>query len=395
MNRPAIKYFALLFLALQLPAAAADSVPARQQENKLTPAELADGWILLFDGESLYGWQPATKADWKVVDGMIQVSSGVPGLLNTTIQFADFELQADFLSPTTTNSGIFLRSSREPRDPVRDCYELNIHSASDAKFPTGSFVGRKRGESKGVDAQWHRFHVIAQGGKFLVRLDGRQVLQYDDPSPIRRGHIGLQFNQGPVSFRNVKLKPLGLQSIFNGHDLSGWEEFPGKASRFSVTQAGELQVTGGPGQLESKRQYADFILQAEVFVGAPGLNSGIFFRGIPGQFWMGYESQIQNEYLKGDRSAPKDFGTGAIYRRQAARRIVADDQTWFSKTIMAEGNHLSVWVNGILVTDFTDRRPANANPRKGLRREAGTLQLQGHDPTTDLRFRNLKIVELL
>ncbi len=32
-------------------------------------AELNDGWILLFDGESLYGWEPATKADWQVVDG--------------------------------------------------------------------------------------------------------------------------------------------------------------------------------------------------------------------------------------------------------------------------------------------------------------------------------------
>ena len=394
MHHPSITFITLLCIVATSPATAAKPSPATSQ-NKLSPAELADGWILLFDGESLYGWQPATKADWKVVDGAIQVTSGEPGLLNTATQFADFELHADFRAPTSTNSGIFLRTSRQPRDPVRDCYELNIHSAPDAKFPTGSFVGRKRAESKGVDAEWHHFHVTAQGGKFQVRLDDREVLKYEDFQPIRRGHIGLQLNQGSVAFRNIKLKPLGLKSIFNGRDLSGWQEFPGKASRFAVTEAGELQISNGPGQLETKQQYADFILQAEVFVGAPGLNSGIFFRSIPGQFWMGYESQIQNEYLNGDRTAPKDYGTGAIYRRQKARRVVADDQTWFSKTIVAGGDHLAVWVNGILVTDFTDRRPANANPRTGLRREAGTIQLQGHDPTTNLRFRNLKVVELL
>jgi len=375
-------------------AADRDADDAGQQLNTLTPAELAAGWILLFDGETLYGWQPATKGDWKVVDGTIQVGSGEPGLLNTTSRFADFELTADFRAPKATNSGIFLRTVPQPRDPTKDCYELNIHSAPDAKFPTGSFVGRKRGESDGVDDDWHRFHVTAQGGAFQVRLDGRQVLEYVDPHPIRRGHIGLQLNQGAVAFRNIKLKPLGMQPMFNGRDLFGWEVFPGKASQFKVTEAGELQITGGPGQLESKGQYADFILQTEIFVGEAGLNSGIFFRSLPGQFWMGYESQIQNQYVDGDRSTPKDCGTGGIYRRQNARRIVAEDQKWFAKTIVAGGDHIAVWVNGILVTDFTDRRAANENPRKGRRIEAGTIQLQGHDPTTDLRFRNMKIVEL-
>ena len=382
----------LLFVSA--PAVPAPAAESPQQPNTLTPAELAAGWLLLFDGTSLYGWQPATKADWKVVDGTITVSGGEPGLLNTTTQFADFELQVDFRAPATTNSGVFLRTSREPRDPERDCYELNIHSAADAPFPTGSFVGRKKSEVAAVDGAWHHFHVAAQGGKFVVQLDGRKVLEYDDPRPIGRGRIGLQLNQGAVAFRNIKLRPLGTQPIFNGRDLAGWEIFPGKASRFEVTTAGELQVTGGPGQLETQQQYADFILQLEVFVGAPGLNSGVFFRSLPGEFAMGYESQIQNSFLEGNRNKPKDFGTGGIYRRQIARRVAADDLTWFTKTIIAEGDHVAVWVNGILVTDFTDQRPPNANPRKGLRKEAGTIQLQGHDPTTNLRFRNLRIVEL-
>ena len=55
---------------------------------------------------------------------------------------------------------------------------------------------------------------------------------------------------------------------------------------------------------------------------------------------------------------------------------------------------MACWVNGIQVSDWTDTRPANDNPRQGLRRAAGTLIIQGHDPTTDLSFRNLRAAEM-
>jgi hypothetical protein len=52
------------------------------------------------------------------------------------------------------------------------------------------------------------------------------------------------------------------------------------------------------------------------------------------------------------------------------------------------------WINGYQVSDWTDTRAPHDNPRKGSRTAAGTLQIQGHDPTTDLSFRNIKIAEL-
>jgi hypothetical protein len=63
-------------------------------------------------------------------------------------------------------------------------------------------------------------------------------------------------------------------------------------------------------------------------------------------------------------------------------------------TIHADDRHMACWVNGIQVSDWTDRREPDSNPRRGVREEAGTLQIQGHDPTTDLSFRNLRIAEL-
>jgi hypothetical protein len=235
--------------------------------------------------------------------------------------------------------------------------------------------------------------VRAEAGHFQVTLDGRPVLDYTDPAPLGFGYIGLQHNQGRVEFRNVKLRPLGMQPLLNGGDLTGWKTYPEMASEFSVGQAGEIHVRKGPGQLETERSYGDFLLQLDCISHGEHLNSGVFFRCLPGQQMMGYECQIHNGYRDGDRTRPLDCGTGGIFRRVDARRVVADDFAWFRQTVVAQGPHVSTWVNGYQVTDWTDRRPPHENPRKGLRTAAGTIMLQGHDPTTNLSFRRLEIAE--
>lgn len=360
--------------------------------NTLTPAEAAAGWILLFDGETLFGWEGADAADWAVKDGAITVSQGKKSLLTTTTEFSDYALHVEFKAPAATNSGVFLRTPAAPKDPAADCYELNIAPNSNA-YPTGGFVKRQKAAAVTEWEQWRSFDVTAVGGKFVVQLDGKTVLEYTDASPIARGRIGLQLNEGAAAFRSIKLKPLGAKSIFNGKDLSGWKVAPGLPSVYSVTPEGWLNVKNGKGQIESEGVYKDFVFQMEVFSNGKHLNSGLFFRSIPGEVWNGYESQIQNGYKDGDRTQPLDFGTGAIYRRVKARKVVSDDGVWFSKTIVAVGPHISVWVNGYQVTDWTDPRPPHANPRNGLRLEGGTFILQGHDPTTDLSFRNLRVLE--
>ena len=58
-------------------------------------------------------------------------------------------------------------------------------------------------------------------------------------------------------------------------------------------------------------------------------------------------------------------------------------------------NHESTeWVEGVPVVSWTDTRAPNENPRKGLRTEAGTIMLQGHDPGSEVEFRSLLISPL-
>jgi hypothetical protein len=405
--------FSLLVMLVMHPSlttAAEETKP-----NQLTPEQIAEGWINLFDGETLFGWTPTSNANWKVEEGAIAVSEGEQGFLMTNSEFAQFTLHLEYKCPPTTNSGVFVRTPLAPKDPTSDCLEINI-APKDNAYPTASFVGRKkvRLTSQGIhvidpdnpprsidpwDGDWHTLQMFVIDDDLCnLTLDDELIhagpVGNDDGKMPWRGRIGLQFREGPVAFRNIRLKPSGLQPMLNGKDLAGWNDDQKKTSTFAVTPEGELRVTNGSGQLESDATYADFTMQFDTRVDGDGLNSGVFFRCIPREYMNGYECQISNKITDGDPTKPTDFGTGAIYRRIPARRVNARDHEWFTTTIVATGPHIAVWVNGLQVTDWTDKRPPNDNPRSGLRTAAGTISLQGHDPTTDIRFRNMRIGEL-
>src|SRR5690606_7230424 len=137
----------------------------------------------------------------------------------------------------------------------------------DNPFPTGSLVGRAAGEPASADDAdaWHAFHIKLESTTVSVELDGKRIpLAKFEHTPVPpRGRIGLQFNDGPVAFRNIRLKPLGLKPLFNGRDLSGWNTDRADQSEFSVTEAGEIAVRNGPGQLETDDTFGDFVLQLD------------------------------------------------------------------------------------------------------------------------------------
>jgi len=377
----------------------ASNTKAPEYQTDLSPKEIEDGWISLFDGETLFGWKANNETNWTVSDGVIQADTAPkPGLLLTTTHFADFEFRCEYRLETGGNSGVFLRSVSNPTDPAVDCYEFNLCDSHEA-FPTGSLVARAKPLKKvSGEGEWKTLSLIIQGPQITASINDEPVANFQDKSEhqLSIGHIGLQMNQGKIEFRKIYLKPLGLDSVFNGKDLSGWREVPGSKSEFTVDESA-IQVTNGRGFLETEKTWGNFVLQLSAITHANHLNSGIFFRAMQGTEAApshGYEMQIHNGFKNDDPTQPMDFGTGAIFRRSTARRIIAKDQEWFTTVLVANGAHFSAWVNGYQVTDWTDERAANENPRKGLRIKAGHISIQGHDPTTDLSFKNLKIGEL-
>jgi hypothetical protein len=383
-------------LALVIAAAIVFPVHSHARLNTLSPAEISEGWLLLFDGETTFGWAPRSGTRWEVRDGALcyQPGSG-GGYLSTTTEFADFQLHAEFWIDDKANSGVFLRCPATGDITATNAYEVNIFDPHE-KWPTGSIneVARTR-ETQNTIGRWNTYDITAEGDHLVVRLNGKVTVDARNGRSLC-GTIALQNlkGEGEVRFRNLKLKPLGLRSIFNGKDLAGWREIPGRKSVFSVTPEGWLNVKNGNGDLQSEGEYGDFVFQLDIISNGRHLNSGVFFRAIKDQFWSGYESQIRNQWEGDNRAKPVDYGTGGIYNRQPARRVMSSDREWFTMTIAARGPHLATWVNGAQVTDFADTRPPHESARQGYRPKAGVLSLQGHDPTTDLSFRNLRIQEL-
>lgn len=370
---------------------------AAPPEVRLSDEELQAGWIQLFDGQTLFGWQPNNDVNWHVNEaGEIEASQGDPGLLLTTVPFADYELRCDFWIESGGNSGIFLRTLPKPQEVTTDCYELNICD-SHPEYKTASLVGRAQPNTPVTgEERWMSFHVVAKGDRIVVRADDQEVLNFVDETPGLRtsGLIGLQKNEGRIRFRNIFLLPLGGEAIFNGTDLSGWRAVPGSESQFSVDD-GKMQIKGGPGFLETEKSWSDFVLQFAAQTNGDDLNSGVFFRLTPGTEDApsnGYELQIEHVFLAGDRSRPKDnAGTGAIFRRTQARWVLPEDREPFFTTLIAHGPRIAAWVNGIQMTDWEDTRPPDPNPRRGSKTAAGPFSLQGHDPGTDVSFHSFSV----
>ena len=364
----------------------------------LTEDEIRAGWISLFDGVSLYGWDVPTVSNWHVEDGTIVVDSGEKSLLLTPFRFDDFEMRCSFHVAEGGNSGIFLRTAENASDPAIDTYELNVCD-SHPTHVTGSLVGRHIAEDvPPVEGAWHEFRILCKGPVIQVWLDEKQIVDFTDTSESVRltGRIGLQMNQGRSAFRNVFVRPLSLKPLFNGRDTTGWNVVPGSTSNFSVDE-GLLHISSGPGFLETDDTFGDFVLKVETRINGDGLNSGVFFRAKQGTAEApshGYELQLHNGFKDGDRTKPVDSGTGAIFLRAAARYVVANDREFLTAVLVAQGDRFASWVNGYQVMQWQDDRAPNDNPREGRRLDPGHLSLQGHDSTTDLDFRSIEIQAL-
>lgn len=372
---------AFTLLAFASPAFADDK--DKPKPNTLTPKEIADGWILLFDGETTFGWElegvkEGKKPEVGAKDGVLTLS-GKGGSIRFRSQFHLFEFSGEYHT-STEDSFLTLR----PHGPQTD-----IGLITDLVKTNGT--------------EWRKFSAFQTSKEIVIRTGLPRDSRIDGAGFIASHRVDLGFRlpaktEGRIDLRNLKVRPLDSKPIFTGKNLDGWKvnaaDPKRMASKWEVTKDGELSVKNGPGDLVIEKEFDNFVLQFECKTLGKALNSGIFFRCIPGQYQNGYEAQIQNAYKDNDRTKPVDFGTGAIYRRVPARKVVSNDNEWFTMTVVADGKHISTWVNGYQTVDWTDDRKENDNPRQGYRAAKGPLSIQGHDPTTDILFRNIRIAPL-
>ncbi|HZL89245.1 MAG TPA: DUF1080 domain-containing protein [Pirellulaceae bacterium] len=231
-------------------------------------------------------------------------------------------------------------------------------------------------------------------GDQMVKLEAgpfRRLVNVGTAGPIKLGE--------GLALKSLAIKPGGLKDVFNRRDLTGWTilkhpRLPDDRQAKWTIEEGALHAVGGPGAAELDGKYGDLVLKVEARMRKKLVNGGVFFRSIPGDFMNGYEAQLFNGCYENDPAKPARYSTGAIDDRQLARRLVSRDLEPLVMTIIAAGPHIATWVNGYQMTDWTDTRDKHDNPRDGLRLEPGTIQLQAHDPETDIEFRRVAVGEI-
>ena len=212
-------------IALLLPALALGG----PKDNQLTPEEKKDGYVLLFNGKNLKGWE-GDLARWKAENGVIVGDSdGKAFKVNTFLihegAFANFVLKGD-IKLRNHKSGIQCRSERLPGEGwILKGYQADASEVGDEKSAWGNFYeerGRGRGTMKTPDqgwlvakpivrhGDWNSYEILADGDHIRLTFNG--VLTIDTHDRVAAtGLIGLQLHAGPemrVEFRNLKLKKL-------------------------------------------------------------------------------------------------------------------------------------------------------------------------------------------
>lgn len=181
--------------------------------------------------------------------------------------------------------------------------------------------------------------------------------------------------------------------LFDGKTLDGW-----KASEhpevFSVKD-GVIVVKGVRAHLYyvgavNKADFKNFEFKADIMT-KPSANSGVYFHTkFEENSWpsKGYEVQVNNSH--GDT-----IRTGSLWAIQNHPEVPAKDNEWFTLEIKVEGKHVVTKVNGKVVSDYTEEEPAKRDDGlKGRVIDHGTFAIQGHDPGSEIHYKNILVKPL-
>jgi hypothetical protein len=397
-----------------LPATLIFSALLMAKDNSVSKPEAEEGWILLFDGESLMGWTAQTGTPWRVDRGSLEPTADA-GYLRSNSAFADFSLKLEYQAPSGKDDCSVILRAGPDGEPSQTGYQLQIGDRPE--WPTGSLVDLFKARSLRPEAnQWHAIDATLSGDRLAVKLDGYTVVDGQNARSAA-GFIVLACSTGArIQFRNIELKPLEMKPLFNGSDLSGWKvvgppppkqvgvfrkmlgggDKPKEASWTVLNRT--VHVEKGTGQLETAAMYDDFVLQLAIKVNSKDRTehprSAVFFRGDAGKLFTGYEVPVMNDRRLDDRGRLPAGSTGGLTNLQPARRAVANDNEFFTETIAARGRHIQVWVDGVPVSDVQDTRAEGTAPQKDARTTAGTISLQALDEKSNLDFRSLQVLQL-
>ncbi|MHC4416806.1 MAG: 3-keto-disaccharide hydrolase [Planctomycetota bacterium] len=413
------------------------SRPARDDAaavNRLTPAQRAGGWSLLFDGRSTASWRGYRQRGfpgqgWVIEDGCLKVAAGGGGGdIITVDQYENFELVLEFRLSRGANSGIMYRvgedygaawqtgpefqilddagAGLDPADPhsVGALYDLYRPSPDKVSRPAGRFnTARIRLRDGRLEHWLNGVRIVdcdLESDEFRQRVAASKFNAYEAFGTNRRGHIALQDHGHDVWLRNIRIRDLDAPMpdevwLFNGRDLSGFTaHLPDGAAMDEVwrVEDGVLICLGRPiGYLRTTDDFVNYVLRLQWRfdpVTKTAGNSGVLLRmigedkvwprsveaqlhsGNAGDFW-----NIGQFPMKADPARTRGRNTRKTH---GAERPIGE---WNDYEIIVDGGSIVLKVNGQTVNEAWD-----------VQEVPGKICLQSEG--AEIHFRNIRLAPI-
>ncbi len=392
-----------------------DNVLIHQQHIKVHAKErlrvrLQDGWTHLFNGKDLNGWKtdPKFPGKWEVAGGELIGRGQDLGYLYTQRgDYENFHIRVEAQINAAGYGGVCFRCPFGSQNGSLGGFRAVIGSRL-SDFAKAQYTGTllqsadqtspKYGPktSPVLPDTWFTQEIIARGTHIVIKVNGEVVADCPDADPMwKRGYLTLLVMPNTVvRFRKIEINELPPDppapinntewvQLFNGKDLTGWN-LPPPTHKFWRIEKGEL-VASGPGPLSSRKHYRNFHFRIEAMMDQPGVGSQRFrVDGWGPAGPPGYNALFSS--LGGVRQTgtllviPPESATASVLTLSNEKPLAPGQ--WFTQEVIADGPHITVKVNGKVVTDWIDTTHVS-----------GSVAVDG-DAKAVIRFRKIEIKEL-
>jgi hypothetical protein len=271
-----------------------------------------------------------------------------------------------------------------PTDSIIGRWDITV-AGKDGKYPSwvefsrlgGGLQGRFVGRTGAV----HDLRSVQFDGaevKFVVPREEEELphdLTFQGTLANARIHGSTTSAGGPMAWNAVPAPALSRKEtpvwgspepLFNGHDLSGWDPFPGSVQNRWRAENGELVNMASGANLKTERVFSDFKLHLEFKVPA-GSDSGVYLRGR-------YEIEIADAY----GLPPDSHGFGSIYGfLKPTSNPARPSGEWQTIDATLVGRRVTVAVNGIEIIQDAEIPGITGGALDSDEAAPGPLLLQG------------------
>ena len=174
-------------------------------------ADTSAGWVSLFNGRDLAGWQTVNTPTFIVTNGCLRLVGGM-GWLRTERQYTNFVLEAEWCAlDRQYDSGFFIRAGLAGKPWPDEGWQVNLAASA-----LGALV---KGTKTIVPAEnppmplhhWVKFRMEVRGRQITLDVDGERAWEFKELDATS-GYIGIQAEGKAFDFRNLRVQELSPDS---------------------------------------------------------------------------------------------------------------------------------------------------------------------------------------